>query len=122
MIPPEILPSVTGDIAMIERVLTNILENALAHTQTDGSVLLSLNCDSESVHISISDTGVGISPEDIPHIFERFYRADKSRDRRTPGTGLGLAIAKEIVLLHKGQIEVFSTEGSGTLFRITLPF
>ena len=122
MIPPEILPSVTGDIAMIERVLTNILENALAHTQTDGSVLLSLNCDSESVHISISDTGVGISPEDIPHIFERFYRVDKSRDRRTPGTGLGLAIAKEIVLLHKGQIEVFSTEGSGTLFRITLPF
>lgn len=121
MEPPETLPIVTGDIAMIERVLTNILENALAHTFAKGSVLLSLNCDTESVHVSISDTGVGISPEDIPHIFERFYRADKSRDRRTPGTGLGLAIAKEIVQLHNGKIEVFSTEGAGTLFRITLP-
>lgn len=117
---PESLRSVNGDIAMMERVLTNILENALAHTEAEGSIHISFNTDSTSLFISISDTGEGISSEDISHIFERFYRADKSRDRRIQSTGLGLAIAREIVELHGGSIDVSSRLGEGSTFTIKL--
>jgi len=115
------LPAYNGDIGMMERVLTNILENALSHTPEKGSVIISLNEENRKIEIDIKDTGHGISPDDLPHIFERFYRADKSRDRRSPGTGLGLAIAREIVELHEGEIKASSKEGQGASFKITLP-
>lgn len=117
----EGLPLVCGNIAMIERLITNILENALSHTPVDGSVQLSLQLADNSLLVKISDTGMGISKEDLPRIFERFYRADKSRDRRIPGTGLGLAIAKEIVELHGGSIRAESTIGEGSSFFIRFP-
>jgi signal transduction histidine kinase len=118
---PEKLSPINGDIGMIERVLTNLLENAIAHTPEKGQVNISIVQKDEELLLTVSDTGSGIAQEDLPHIFERFYRADKSRDRRTPGTGLGLAITKEIVGLHSGRIEADSPEGKGAVFRIFLP-
>jgi signal transduction histidine kinase len=76
---------------------------------------------SDNIEIKISDNGIGISPEDLPYIFERFYRADKSRDRLSGGSGLGLTIAKAILESHKGSISVESELGKGTHFTITLP-
>ncbi len=118
---PEELPAISGDIGMIERVLTNLLENAITHTPEKGQVNISIIPGKEILMITVSDTGSGIAGEDLPYIFERFYRADKSRDRRTPGTGLGLAIAKEIIGLHRGRIEASSPDGNGAIFSISLP-
>ena len=113
--------SVSADIGMVERVLTNLIENALSHTPPGGEVRLSINQSVEDVALTISDTGSGISPSDLPHIFERFYRADKSRDRGVPGTGLGLAIAKEIAELHGGSIRAESPAEGGAVFTLRLP-
>ena len=118
---PEELPPIVADIGMIERVLTNIIENALSHTPNGGRVGLSVERGNGGLRITVSDTGSGITAEDLPHVFERFYRADKSRDRGVPGSGLGLAIAKEIVVLHGGTVEAESPPGSGAVFRIELP-
>jgi signal transduction histidine kinase len=118
---PKDLRSVRGDIGMIERVLTNLIENALYHTPAGGRVQLALGLDDGDVSVTVADTGSGISPEDLPHIFERFYRGDKSRDRGAPGTGLGLAIAKEIVELHGGTIDAQSPPGGGATLRVRIP-
>ncbi|MDA3956280.1 cell wall metabolism sensor histidine kinase WalK [Oceanispirochaeta sp.] len=115
------IPVLEGDIGMLERVLTNLLENALSHTPDGGEIQISILNENDQLIILLTDTGPGISAEDLPHIFERFYRADKSRDRRSPGTGLGLAIVKEIVNLHGGIIQAESPQGSGAFFRIILP-
>ena len=120
-IPGESLSPVSADIALIERVLTNILENALAHTPEEGHISINLNTDGNYQELKIADTGPGIPPEDLPFIFERFYRADKSRSRMESGTGLGLAIAKEIVGLHGGGLKAENRKEGGALFRITLP-
>lgn len=114
------LPPVIGDIGMIERVLTNLIENALRFTDEGGYVRLTLQKEIAGVCVTIADDGAGISPEDLPHIFERFYRADKSRDRSVSGTGLGLAIASEIIALHGGRIDVESVPGKGSRFYFTL--
>ena len=111
---------VTADIGMVERVLTNLIENALRFTQPGGAVRLKLEGRESGVRVTVTDNGAGIAPEDLPHIFERFYRADKSRDRTTSGTGLGLAIVKEIIDLHGGLIEVESTPGKGARFSFDL--
>jgi len=110
-----------GDIEMIERVLSNILENALAHTPSDGEIKLAFEKTDTWITIKVADTGTGIEPADLPHLFERFYRADKSRSQEIPGTGLGLAIVKEIVTLHKGLIQAESPAEGGALFIIELP-
>ncbi len=114
------LPAVLADIGMIERVLTNLIENAVHFTQAGGTVEIKLNPTENGVRISVADNGTGISPEDLPHIFERFYRADKARDRAVPGTGLGLAIANEIIRLHDSTIEVESRPGEGASFSFYL--
>jgi signal transduction histidine kinase len=119
---PNDLPSIKGEIGLIERMITNILENAISHTPEKGQIHITIKLVNEGLQIVISDTGMGIDEEDLPHIFERFYRADKSRDRASPGTGLGLAITKEIVGLHNGTIEVTSSPGNGAVFSIFLPF
>jgi signal transduction histidine kinase len=117
---PDGLPRVEADIGMIERVLTNLIENALRYTGDGGMVKLGLYGENEAVRVTVTDNGAGISPEDLPHIFERFYRADKSRDRTVSGTGLGLAIAQEIINLHGGTITAESTPGEGARFYFNL--
>ena len=117
--PGDVRP-VNADIGMIERVLTNLLENALRFTPAGGSVCVSVDQVDGQVRARVTDTGSGIGVEDLPHVFERFYRADKARNRSIPGTGLGLAIAKQIVELHGGNIGVESTPGSGSTFTFTL--
>jgi signal transduction histidine kinase len=117
---PRELPLVSCDVGMIERVLTNLIENALRFTPPQGSVRVALVAENGSVRVSVTDTGAGIDPEDLPHIFERFYRADKSRDRSTGGAGLGLAIARQIVELHGSSLNVHSRPGEGARFSFTL--
>ena len=117
---PQDLPLVEGDIGLVERVLTNLIENALAYTPTGGSVRVALSARRDAVEVSVADTGGGIRPEDLPHIFDRFYRADRSRDRSRSGAGLGLAIAREIVELHGSTLRVQSELNKGTTFRFAL--
>jgi signal transduction histidine kinase len=109
------------DVQRIGRVLNNLVSNALQHTPPGGRVTLVAVPDTGGVSVSVSDTGEGILPEDIPHVFERFYRGDKSRSRLSGGTGLGLAIAKGIIEAHNGRIHVVSERGKGTTFTFTLP-
>jgi two-component system OmpR family sensor kinase len=110
-----------GNVALIERLLDNLLENAISHTPPNGLVTVTVTIDADRARLEVADTGTGISGEDIPHIFERFYRADKSRSPASGGAGLGLAIAKRIVELHDGHIRVHSEVGVGTCFSIELP-
>jgi signal transduction histidine kinase len=117
---PQDLPLVRGDIGLVERVLTNLIENALTSTPAGGSVRVALSGENGTVEVSVIDTGSGIGPEDLPHVFDRFYRADRSRDRSRGGAGLGLAIAREIVELHGSALHVESKVNGGTRFSFTL--
>jgi signal transduction histidine kinase len=112
---------VYGDADQLKQVLVALLDNALKYTPYEGSVLLSLTTDDDYAMVKVSDTGIGIMPEDVPHIFERFYRADHGRSRNRGGSGLGLAIVQGIVLEHQGSIEVESTPGKGSTFALRLP-
>lgn len=116
------LPFINGDIALLERVFDNLLENALRHTNFAGRITVTVQQRENTIMVSIADTGSGIAANDLPHVFDRFYRADKSRNEQSGGAGLGLAIAKRVIELHGGAIEVASEPGSGTCFRFTLPF
>lgn len=109
------------DRPAVERVLDNLLSNALRYTPPGGSVSLEGRLEEGFYMVSVSDTGVGIEQEHLPFIFERFYRADPSRARSTGGTGIGLAIAKELMAAHGGRIEVRSTPGIGTTFSLYFP-
>jgi signal transduction histidine kinase len=115
------LDPISMDVQRIGRVLNNLISNALRHTSVGGAVTLNAVVVPGGVRISVRDTGEGIMPEDLPHVFERFYRGDKSRSRASGGAGLGLAIAKGIVEAHGGHIDVESERGKGTVFSITLP-
>ena len=112
---------VSADPVAIERLLLIVVENAVKYTPNGGRIAVSLANGSGSARIEIRDTGIGISEKDLPHIFERFYRADQARSREPGGSGLGLAIAHWIVDLHGGLIEAESQLGSGSVFRISLP-
>jgi signal transduction histidine kinase len=116
------LPEVVIDGRRIEQVITNLLDNALNHTPSDGRVTVSVAAaGGESVVVTVEDTGEGIPAESLPHIFERFYRVDGARSRRTGGAGLGLAIARQMVELHGGKMWVESEPGKGSRFSFTLP-
>ncbi len=119
-IPPR-APPVTGDIALIERVLENLIENALRYTPVGGRVRLSLIPGEGRIAAQISDTGRGIPGDELPHIFERFYRVEKARGDALEGSGLGLAIVQRILQLHGSLVEVESEPGVGTSFRFALP-
>ena len=116
----EAIPPLYLDVRRIQRVLYNLIQNSIRYTPADGTIVVKANDDSQEVQIEITDTGIGISEEDKPHIFETFYRADHSRARDSGGAGLGLAIAKAIVEAHGGRIWVESTEGAGSTFGFTL--
>jgi len=114
--------AVCGDADRLKQVLVNILGNAIKYTPADGEVTVSLQTDAGHAWVHIADTGPGIPPEDKPHVFERFYRAEKSRTRDgSRGFGLGLSIAYWIVRNHGGDITLDSTLGEGTTFHVQLP-
>ncbi|NHN32017.1 histidine kinase [Paenibacillus sp. S3N08] len=110
------------DINRIDQVFTNIVFNAIKHTPRGGSIQLGLEADEHSIQLKVQDTGVGIAPEDLPFIFDRFYKKDKSRNSAAGGSGLGLSIAKEIVEFHGGRIWAESTLGKGASIYFELPF
>ncbi len=118
---PESAPFVRADIGLIERVLENLIDNAIRYTQEGGSVRLSLAPDATGIEMRVADTGCGIAEADRERIFERFYRAEKSRGAAPEGTGLGLAITRRILQLHDCPIEVESALGKGTAFSFHLP-
>jgi two-component system phosphate regulon sensor histidine kinase PhoR len=113
------LPAGRGDKDRIRQALVNLVHNAIKFNHPGGSVTMSTNASGEFVIVSVSDTGVGIPEEELPHVFERFYKADRARTRG--GSGLGLAIAKHIVQAHGGSIWAQSEEGQGSTFSFSLP-
>ena len=108
-----------GDARMIQRMLSNLLDNAIKYTPSGGSVTVSLEEKGEHLLISVTDTGVGISPSDLPRIFERFYRSDQSRSQ--VGIGLGLSLARAIARAHGGDLTAISLPNQGSVFKVTLP-
>ncbi len=121
------LPMVLADIDRVEQVLVNLIGNALTYTEK-GSITVKAWTEPEGgkvlvprLWIAVTDTGVGIAPEDLPHVFDRFWRAEKSRNQHTGGTGIGLAISQRLVELQGGEIEVESQLGVGSTFRFYLP-
>lgn len=113
---------VLGDVLRLRQAVLNVVDNALKYTPAGGGVRLSVRSASGEVIVEVADTGVGIAPEDIPHVFERFYRAEKSRVRSsTDGAGLGLAIVRWIVEAHGGRVELESQLGGGTRVRLRFP-
>ena len=118
---PAALPLVNIDSHRIKQVLYNLLDNAVAHSSKEGRITVTVREQNDKVYVSVADTGEGIPAEDLPMIFERFYRVDKSRARATGGSGLGLTIAKRLVEAHDGTIEVKSKPGQGSTFTFSLP-
>ena len=116
----EPLPVVLLDHDRIRQLLVILLDNALKHTPEGGTVTLSLSREGETVLLRVRDTGCGIPAEDLPYLFERFYRADPD-DSEIPGTGIGLSLARQIVLLHEGTVDVTSEIGKGTCFTVGIP-
>ena len=118
---PDELPHVTADPNRIRQVITNILSNSISHTSSEGRITITAEQKGNEVRLQFSDTGEGIAPEHLPHIFDRFYRTDHSRSRTTGGSGLGLAIVRQLIELHQGSIAAESKLGQGTTIYISLP-
>lgn len=118
---PQRSITLQGDERLLTRLFYNLIHNAYKYTECDGQIDILIESRANDVLIQIRDSGVGIPEEDLPYIFERFYRADKSRARETGGTGIGLALVQQITQLHKGMIEVESTPGLGSHFTVILP-
>ena len=112
---------VRADQAQLRRLLLVLVDNALKYTPGGGRVVLRGDCDDREVSIAVADTGIGISPDDLPHVFERFWRADRVRSREAGGTGLGLAIAQQIADRHGARLDVQSEIGRGSVFTIRFP-
>ena len=116
--PPEVPPTIDADIGLVERAVTNLIENAVRFSAPGDAIEVRIEPVGDQTAIVFADSGPGIAKDDLAHIFERFFRADRSRNRTISGTGLGLAIAKEIVELHGGSISAESEIGVGTTMRI----
>jgi signal transduction histidine kinase len=112
---------VNGDEMKLRELFLNLLDNAIKYTPSGGRIVLSLAKQKEMARVTLEDSGIGISEEHLPHIFERFYRVNKNHSGNDGGTGLGLAICEQIVELHNGKIEVTSQVGKGSAFIVTLP-
>ncbi|MED1795555.1 sensor histidine kinase [Brevibacillus nitrificans] len=112
---------IVGDEERLHQLLVILLDNALKYTNEGGKIFVSCKREGQRVTVMIKDTGIGIPKDDIPYLFDRFFRVDKMRSRQTEGTGLGLSIAKWIVDAHHGKIQVSSEEGVGTSFYLSLP-
>ncbi|VVM04362.1 sensor histidine kinase [Methylacidimicrobium tartarophylax] len=118
---PENLSKVDGDPFRLEQVFYNLVENAIQYSEPDSPIRMEADQEGEMISIRVIDQGVGIPPADLPHVFERFYRVDKTRSRQMGGTGLGLSIVKRIVDLHQGRVQIESEPGRGTTVTVTLP-
>lgn len=118
--PPE-LPTLHADEARLQEIIYNLLDNAVKYSSDGGTITVSATVVGDNVSLSVTDTGAGIPSQDLPRIFERFYRADKARSRALGGTGLGLSIVKHIAQLHGGSVEAESQIGSGTKISVFLP-
>ncbi|WP_018568543.1 sensor histidine kinase [Streptomyces sp. PsTaAH-124] len=114
-------PCLDADPVRMRQVLGNLVSNALRHTPADGTVTLAAHRDGGTVVLTVADTGTGIAPDDLPHVFDRFWRAEKSRSRRTGGSGLGLAIVRQLVEAHGGTAAAASEPGAGSVFTLRLP-
>jgi signal transduction histidine kinase len=112
---------VDGDASSLERLFMILLDNAVKYTPTGGQIDVRLGSDDGFAVAEIRDTGTGIAPEDLAHIFDRFYRADRSRSRESGGTGLGLAIGRWIAEAHRGEIRVQSELAKGSTFQVRIP-
>jgi two-component system sensor histidine kinase BaeS len=112
---------VDGDVKRLEQIVANLLSNALRYTDQGGRVVVQVRPESGDAVLEVADTGIGIAEADLEHVFERFWRGEKSRSRTTGGAGIGLAIVKELVRAHGGQVSVVSAPGEGSTFRVTLP-
>ena len=113
--------TVQGDAALLQRVFSNLIENGIRYNRKGGAVVLTLDSKASHAIVRVSDTGIGIAPEQQPHIFERFYRVDCSRAQHNGGAGLGLSIVSAILQQHGGHIQVESTPDTGSSFTIVLP-
>ncbi len=109
------------DRTLMQRAVGNLVSNAVAHTQSGGSVVIAASSESAVVRIEVTDTGIGIPPEALPRVFDRFFRVDPSRSQVSGGTGLGLAIVQGIMLLHGGKVEIASQPGKGTRVILSVP-
>lgn len=112
---------VEGDRARLKQVVVNLLDNAIKYTPEGGAIMLSVRAQNGSAILEVADTGIGIPPQALPRIFERFFRVDSARSRQQGGAGLGLSIVKSICVAHHGRVEAASTPGQGTRFRVELP-
>jgi len=112
---------IRGDAERLRQLVWNLVENALRYTPAGGTVSVSLRRHGQVAELTVADTGIGIAAEHLPHIFERFYRADTGRSRAVGGTGLGLSIVRQITEAHGGQVRVRSTPGEGSTFTVALP-
>ena len=110
-----------GDSDRLYRAIANLIHNAIQYTPTDGVVTIRLESSERNAILTIQDNGIGISADDLPHIFDRFYRVQADRSRNTGGTGLGLAIVRAIVQAHHGSIQVDSQLDLGSTFTVNLP-
>ena len=118
---PEQNCELFGDCQLLEQAVINLIENAVKYSEAEKDIEISAECNQQEVAIKIRDYGVGIAPEHLPRLFERFYRVDKARSRKLGGTGLGLAIVKHIAQLHNGSISVESELGKGSVFTLRIP-
>jgi two-component system phosphate regulon sensor histidine kinase PhoR len=118
---PAHLPLILGDPDYLERAVSNLVDNAIKYTPEGGTIQVSATWNGTNLSVQVEDNGIGIPEKDLPRIFERFYRVDKSRSRDMGGTGLGLAIVKHVVQSHGGTVDVTSKPGKGSSFRLSFP-
>ncbi len=118
---PDVFPSIIADKELLKAAIINVLGNAVKYTPPNGKITFSISEQHDAVVFDIADTGYGIAPEDLPHVFDKFYRSSNTKITEQTGSGLGLAIAAETVQLHRGKIDVISTLGEGSRFTITMP-
>jgi signal transduction histidine kinase len=112
---------VEGDRARLKQVVVNLLDNAIKYTAEGGEIAMTVGTIDSKAVLEVKDNGIGIPPEALPRIFDRFYRVDKARSRDLGGAGLGLSIVKSICTAHHGRVEASSTPGQGSRFRVELP-
>jgi len=115
------LPKVRADREKLAQIVMNLIENAIKFNKAGGQVKITAEPNGKELRVRVEDTGRGIAAEDLPRVFERFYRGNKDRSHEIPGTGLGLAIVKHLVEAHHGTVSVQSAAGQGSTFQFTLP-